>query len=182
VVTLRSVGPAAVTIRVLTGEPGSMRELQRVIEGSPGYYERTMGAPPGPAEAQSIYSVLPEGKDYADKFVFGVYVSDAMVGCADLIRGYPDSASATLGLLLICEAHQGKGIGRRALEQIEQFARQWGSCDRFRIGVVRSNDLVMTFWVRQGFSPTGESRRWRQGSVESDIVYLEKRFPGTRND
>jgi diamine N-acetyltransferase len=119
-----------VAIRTLTGELAEMRELQRVLDDAPGYFERVTGVPPGSAEAQSTYSVLPEGKDYEDKFVFGVYLGDTMVGCADLIRGYPGPATAMLGLLLISEPHQGKGIGRQALQLLERFVQDWGTCVR----------------------------------------------------
>jgi len=166
-----------VTIRALTGEPGQMRELQRVFEDAPDYYERTTGVPPGPAEARSTYSVLPEGKDYSDKFVFGIYVDEAMVGCADLIRGYPDPATATLGLLLIGQSHQRRGIGRRALQLIERSAQDWGTCERMRIGVVRSNAGVMPFWISLGYQPTGEVRPFRYGSVQSEVVILQKHLP-----
>jgi GNAT superfamily N-acetyltransferase len=174
------VTPVAVTIRALTGEPDEMRELQRVCENTAGYYERTTGVPPGPAEAQSTYTILPEGKGYADKFVLGIYADRQMVGCADLIRRYPDPATATLGLLLICESHQGRGIGRQALQLIEHFAQDWGSCERIRLGVVRSNAEAMPFWISQGYQPTGELREWRVGSVHSEVVMLEKRLPSIR--
>jgi GNAT superfamily N-acetyltransferase len=165
--------PGAVTIRLLEGEPGPMRELQRVVQGAAGYYERVSGVPPGPAEAQSIYTVLPEGKAYEDKFVLGIFEDEAMVGCADLMRGYPVRTTAMLGLLLIVETHQRRGIGARALRLIESLARKWG-CERMRIGVVRSNEQVIPFWLRQGFEPTGERRPWRQGPVASEVVLLEK--------
>jgi GNAT superfamily N-acetyltransferase len=170
------VNRVAVTIRTLTGEPAQMRDLQRVFEDAPGYFERTTGVPPGPAEAQSTYSILPEGKGYPDKFVFGIYASDTMVGCADLVRGYPDPATATLGLLLISEPHQGRGIGRQAHQLIEGFAQDWGTCERMRIGVVRSNSGVMPFWIGLGYQPTGEVRPYRCGSVQSEVVILQKRL------
>lgn len=176
------MSPSTVAIRALSGEPEEMAELQRVFEDTPGYYERTTGVPPGPAEAQSTYSVLPEGKDYADKFVFGVYANDAMVGCADLIRGYPDPTTATLGLLLISEAYQRRGIGHQALQLIERLAHEWGTCKRIRIGIVGSNAAVMPFWTGQGYVPSGEVRAWRYGSVESEVVFLEKRLRSVRRD
>lgn len=165
--------PVPIAIRALEGELNEMSELQRVVESAAGYYERVTGVPPGPAEAQSIYTVLPEGKDYADKFVLGVFEGEAMVGCADLIRGYPVRATATLGLLLIAESRQRRGIGARALRLIERLALEWG-CERMRIGVVRSNDQAMPFWLHQGFEPTGERRAWHQGCVASEVVLLEK--------
>ena len=103
-----------VHIRELQSEPEDMAELQRVLEGAPRYFGRVMGGPPGPAEAQSLYTMLPEGKGYEDKFVYGTFRNDDLVGCLDVMRGYPAGDIAFLGLLLIAEAHQGQGIGRAA--------------------------------------------------------------------
>jgi len=34
----------------------------------------------------------------------------------------------------------------------------------------------MTFWTSQGLEATGDLRRRHEGTVESEAVYLEKRF------
>jgi hypothetical protein len=65
---------------------------------------------------------------------------------------------------------------RGLLRTDDRGAQDRGSCDRIRIGVVRSNKGVMTFWTSQGSEATGELRRWHEGRVESEVVYLEKRF------
>ena len=166
-----------VTLRVLAGETEEMRELQRVLEEAPTYAQRITGLPPGRADAQSTYSALPEGKSYADKFVFGIFRGTEMVGCADLIRGYPRPATAMLGLLLVSERHQQQGIGRLAYGLLEQFVQGWGVCDRIRIGVVRTNKQVIPFWTRRGFAATGELRPYRYASVTSEIVVFEKPLP-----
>jgi len=69
-----------VTIRLLEGGPSVMRELQRVFEDAPTYAHRITRALPGPADAQSTYTALPEGKCYDDKFVFGIYLAGEMLG------------------------------------------------------------------------------------------------------
>src|SRR3954468_18143320 len=76
-------------LRLLTGERAEMAALQRVLEDAPRYAERITGAPPGPADAQSTYTVLPEGKGHEDKFVYGIDAGGEMIGCADVIRGWP---------------------------------------------------------------------------------------------
>lgn len=167
----------AITIRLLHGEPFEMRELQRVIEEAPHYAHRITGVPPGQADAQSTYTALPEGKTYDDKFVFGIYLGTEMVGCADLIRSYPNSTTALLGLLLVSEVRQRYGIGGRAYSLIEQFVRAWQTCDRIRIGVVRTNEDVISFWSKLGFEPTGEVKPYRYGAISSETVVLERRLP-----
>ena len=163
-----------ITLRLLKGEPAEMAALQRVIEEAPEYAQLVTGVPPGHADAQSTYTVLPEGKSYDDKFVFGIFLGDEMVGCIDLIRGYPTPSTAYLGLLLVSEKHQGQEIGRMAFRLVEEVVRAWGTCDRIRLAVVRTNEQVIPFWRRLGFEPTGEITPYRYGHVVSESVLFEK--------
>jgi uncharacterized protein len=163
-----------VELRLLRGEPAEMADLQRVLEGAPQYAELVTGAPPGPADAQSTYSGLPEGKSYDDKFVFGIYCGADMVGCADLIRGYPDPHTAWLGLLLVAEAFQHRGFGSAAYGELETFIRRWDRCKRIRLSVIRANAQALPFWRKLGFAPTGETKPYRYGAVVSEHILLEK--------
>jgi GNAT superfamily N-acetyltransferase len=162
-----------IVLRPLSGEHAEMQALQRVLEGAPRYAERITGAPPGAADAQSAYSALPEGKSYDDKFVFGIYAGGEMIGCADVIRGWPRTDTAHIGLLLVAERHQRRGYGLAAYDAIEQEAHGWGA-KRMRIGVVRTNEEVLPFWEKLGFAPTGEVKPYRYGPVVSEVLILEK--------
>ncbi len=166
--------PAPVTLRLLGGGRAEMTELQRVLEGAPDYARRVTGLPPGPDDARSTRSMLPPGKGDEDKFVYGVFLGGAMVGCADVVRGWPDAGTAMIGLLLVDEAHQGQGIGGRALSALEREIGGWAGCRRIRIAVVLTNAEVIPFWERMGFAATGERKPYRHGSVESEAVILEK--------
>jgi GNAT superfamily N-acetyltransferase len=162
-----------IRVRALRGERREMAELQRVLQGAPGYCNRVMGAPAGPAEAQSTYSVLPEGKTFDDKFLFGIYAGDEMVGCADVIRDWPRPGTSIIGLLLIAEAHQGRGHGRAAYDELEKIIQGWGA-KRVRAAVVRNNSQVIPFWERIGFKATGEVKPYRYGAVVSEAIIFEK--------
>lgn len=164
----------AIAIRRLEGGAAELRELQRVLEEAPDYARRVTGLAPGNADAQSLLAALPEDKTHADKFVFAIYRNREMIGCADLIRGYPQPATAMLGLLLLSERRQRHGMGRRAYCLLEGIVRGWGSCERVRIGVVRTNEQVTPFWTQLGFAPTGEVRPYRHGSVASEVLVFEK--------
>jgi GNAT superfamily N-acetyltransferase len=165
-----------VRLRRLDGEAQQMAELQRVLEAAPDYLERVGGAPPGAALAQATYTALPRGKSYDDKFVFGIDVEGRMVGCVDLIRGYPEPTTALIGLLLVAEPFQRRGIGAAAYRAIENFVRSWRVCTRMRIAVLRTNDRVLPFWTALGFVPTGEVKPYRDGSVITEAIVLAKRL------
>ena len=166
-----------VTLRLLDGSPMDMAALQDVLEQAPTYAERVTGLPVGAADAQSTYSILPQGKSYEDKFVLGVFVADRMIGCIDLIRGWPRPDTAHVGLLLLAEPFQGKGYGRRAYEELEVFIRNWETCSRVRLGVVGTNTQVLPFWQRRGFVQTGEVKPYFYGSISSEVVILERALP-----
>jgi GNAT superfamily N-acetyltransferase len=163
-----------ISLRLLDGDPAVMSELQRVLEDAPAYAELVTGAPPGQADAQSTFSVLPPDKSYDDKFVFGVYRDARMIGCIDLIRGFPQPQTAHLGLLLIAESQQRRGHGTAAYHAVEDTIRRWGTCTEVRIGVVRTNAGVLPFWSRLGFVPTGEVKPYRYANVVSETVILVK--------
>lgn len=165
-----------VRIELLQGEREEMAELQRVLEEAPEYAERVTGAPPGAADAQSLYTILPEGKTYEDKFVFGVFAGERMVGCVDLIRGYPTSDTAYLGLLLISEQFQRQGVGSATLGLMEEYVQGWPECGRVRLAVVRTNEEVIPFFRRHGWEPTGEVKPYRYTKVESESILFEKRL------
>jgi hypothetical protein len=74
----------SLSIRLIDGSLGQFSDLQNVLEAAPRYAHRVTRLPPGNADAQSICSALPEGKAGEDKFVFGIYLQEQMVGCAEL--------------------------------------------------------------------------------------------------
>jgi RimJ/RimL family protein N-acetyltransferase len=164
----------AFRLSLLTGRPAEMAALQCVLEAAPAYFEAVTGRPPGGAEAQSAFTALPAEKDYDDKFVWGLYSGNAMIGCADVIRGYPVRESAIIGLLLLAEDWQRRGLGRAFAALVEQKIAAWPEIGRLRIGVVASNASALGFWHKLGYRETGEVKPGPGSGFVADIVVLEK--------
>jgi RimJ/RimL family protein N-acetyltransferase len=170
--TLTGPGSDALTLRPLTGRAAEMAALQGVLEAAPAYFRIVGGAPPGPAEAQSLFTALPPGKGYDDKFVWGLYSGPAMIGCADVIRGYPTADKAVIGLLLLAESWQQYGFGRAFAALVEQAIADWSAITRLRIGVALANPRALRFWQRLGYIETGEVKPADPGGFP--IAVLEK--------
>ncbi len=165
----------ALTLRALTGQPAEMAALQCVLEAAPAYFECITGGPPGGAEAQSTFTALPPGKDYGDKFVWGLYAGDAMIGCADVIRGYPARDSAVVGLLLLAQDWQRRGLGCAFAALVEEKIASWPEIERFRIGVVPANAGALVFWRKLGYRETGEVKPAAPGAgFVAEVIVLEK--------
>jgi hypothetical protein len=63
---LRTGTTGPLELRQLSGESHEMADLQRVLEQAPRYAQLVTGSPPGRADAQSTFTILPDGKTYAD--------------------------------------------------------------------------------------------------------------------
>jgi len=71
------------------------------------------------------------------------------------------------------------GLYEESLALLRRIIRSWRTCDRVRIGMVRTNEAVLPFWTHLGFKPTAEVKPYRYGSVVSETVVLEKRLANT---
>ncbi|MGH3830591.1 MAG: GNAT family N-acetyltransferase [Pseudonocardiaceae bacterium] len=152
-----------------------MGGLQRALEGAPTYAERVSGHQPRADAAQSLLSALPPGMTYDSKYVYGFMIDGPeMIGCVDIIRGWPEPGTALIGLLLLREKDQGHGLGRSAYELVETKVRRWPEIDMIRIPVVRTNATVLPFWQRMGFTETGEVQPYVHDAVVSESIILTK--------
>src|SRR5262249_12683756 len=128
--------------------------VQALLERSADYAELVMGVPPRPAEAQSLYIDLPEGKGYADKFLLGIFSGrkgeQRLVGVLDAIRDYPEPGEWWIGLLLLEPEQRGHGLGERAFRALEHWAGARGASG-IRLAVLEHNVRAKRFWQRLGF-------------------------------
>jgi ribosomal protein S18 acetylase RimI-like enzyme len=161
------------TLKLLTGQSAEMAALQGVLEAAPNYFRIVTGMPPGGAEAQSTFTALPPDKTYVDKFVWGLYSGASMIGCADVIRGYPTREKAVIGLLLLAESWQRRGLGRAFATLIEQAIAGWPEIERLRLGVCESNTAALAFWRQLGYDETGEVKPAPPGFA-APVRVLEK--------
>ena len=136
--------------RLSADSAADRRDLQRVLTAAPGYSRIVTGRLPSENAALDEFSSLAPGTSPADKHVLGFYQAGTAVGCADVVRGYPERHTAYIGLLLFAESFQGRSLGPQAIAEISALARGWG-CIALRLGVIETNTRALSFWQREGF-------------------------------
>ncbi|MBF7688830.1 GNAT family N-acetyltransferase [Acinetobacter sp. EC24] len=125
-------------------------QLQSVYNASTDYFQIVLGKLPNNDAIDQDLLAVPQGCSLDAKFFYGIYEKTQMIGCLDLIRGYPNENTIFIGLLLFITARQGLGYGPQALEFVIQKAIQW-NCPQLRIAIVQSNIKAISFWLREGF-------------------------------
>jgi hypothetical protein len=78
-----------------------------------------------------------------------------LIGIADLLAPHPRGDHATLGLLILHRARQGKGLGREAAGAIENVLSSEGWME-VEVVVQRVRPRSRRFWERCGYRLTAE--------------------------
>ncbi|MBI2307615.1 MAG: GNAT family N-acetyltransferase [Rhodocyclales bacterium] len=99
----------------------------------------------------------PPGYEHCKHFM-GIYARDGgeLIGVADILSAYPEPGRACIGLLMLAEGYQRRGVGRAVLGLLEAWARERFGVREFTVGVEECNEASRRFWRACGYSPSGE--------------------------
>jgi len=163
-----------IEVRPIAADAATVAAVQALHERSADYVHRIWGLPPDPNSGAEFFERLPPGRSREHKRSLGVFDGDAMIGCIDLVRGWPDADTAVIGLLLLEPGARGRGVGRLAFDAIAAQVREWPEVNQLRAVVVESNAIARPFWERLGFCANGQTRPHEAGRVKSTAVVLMK--------
>jgi diamine N-acetyltransferase len=164
----------AFTLRMINRRRTSdIDRLQAVLEGAPGYSLAVEGKLPTLNAAIEVLDALPPDKGHSDKFVYEISHDAEAVGRLDMVRGYPETDIAFIGLLLLREGSQGRGFGPQVLRLAEAIGMGW-QCRALRIAVIDSNPRAFNFWKSEGFI---ELLRKPAMDFAGQAIVMERAFP-----
>lgn len=148
--------------------------LGQLYERCADYFKLVIGAPPGPAEVQSAFTSLPEGKAYEDKHALALLDDGGtLFGHLELIRDYPVAEEWWIGLLLLAPSGRSRGLG----SEIERACVEWlrrRDGRAVQLAVVEENKPALRFWRRLGYEEIERKGPRRIGTKEHRLVVLRK--------
>lgn len=137
------------TVRKL--EEKDINDILELMISNPTYYKY---CPPQPSinSIKEDMLALPPNKDYDDKYYIGLF-SDELVCVMDLIDHYPDYNSLFIGFFMMNKKYQGKGKASIIFKELENYCKN--KYNEIRLGYVKDNNESKSFWIKNGFKPTG---------------------------
>lgn len=144
-------------------------DILELYLGNPEYFRH---CPPSPSRetVQKDLTALPPAKGSGDKYFIGIFDGNSLIAVMDLIDRYPNDQTAFVGLLMVSKSRQGKGVGTFIVKILSETLKAAGYT-RIRLGYVKTNLPAQSFWLNQGFRPTGaESVREHYTIVEAEKV------------
>ena len=148
-------------------------EVDRLLDKLTRYSMLVDGVPKMRDGARHLLTATPPGKTAEDKHVFKVVYGADTVGIVDIIKDYPRSGVAFIGLLAIAEDRHRQGLGRETYQAVEALAQQQMKASIIRLAIVDTNP-VEGFWERMGFGRTGEVSPYTGEAVVGNAVLMEK--------
>ena len=116
---------------------------------------------------------LPPNKGYEDKYYIGFFDEGTLVAVMDLIEHYPNPGTALLGFFAMNTNLQGQGIGTKIISDCVACLAQVGF-EKVRLGIDKGNPQSKAFWLKNGFTFTGEEYE----SDGSTILVMERKLYG----
>ncbi|MBO7459060.1 MAG: GNAT family N-acetyltransferase [Paludibacteraceae bacterium] len=130
------------------------------------------GANHNPLSQQDLrdYIASTSGDIYADGQLRLIIEDEATMGCIDLFDFDPRNRRAAIGMYIAPE-YRGKGFGRQALKQLEEYA--FGHLNlRVLYAVIATNNTACSALYRSaGYNPSSPLPAW---TLESDAVIWVK--------
>lgn len=140
------------------------------------FFRLVMGHPPGPAEVQSAFIGLPEGKTYDDKYLAGIFGGDGdLVGDIDVIGDHPEDGTWHIAAFLLDPAHRDAGLGLEVFERLMDWASERGAL-ALRVIVAEQDRDATTFWMSAGFHLVDRVPR-RQGLLDNICGIMVRAVP-----
>lgn len=137
--------------------------VYRLCLSNPQYY-RFCPPEPSPDAIRQDLTALPPGVDASRKYFVGLWQGDRLIAVLDLILGYPDAATAYIGLFMVDAAAQGRGTGSRIVGDLLGLLRREGFAT-VRLAYMEGNRQSEGFWRKNGFLPTGETAATAHGTA-----------------
>ena len=132
-------------------------EVQACLEGAPGYFEQTEGAPPPPDAGLRLLADA-EGDPERQVLLLEGRQGGPPLGILDLYLHQPEPAVAHVGLLLLREAMQGRGLGRELVEALARALAAAGFT-ALRASVADETPGAREFWEQLGAEAVGRLDR-----------------------
>lgn len=95
-------------------------------------------------------TALPPGKHSCDKYYVGFFEKEVLIAVMDLISDYPETDCGFIGLFMMDDRFQNKGIGSDIIHYVLKYLKL-SKFKKVRFGVDKGNSQSYSFWRKNGF-------------------------------
>ncbi len=156
---IMEIGRLSNVYQVRTLGPGDVERIFALSCGNRTFYQYH---PPFVTRESILEDMeaLPPGKEFRDKYYVGFFSGSQLLAVMDLVLDYPKQGIGFIGLFMLEESCQGRGLGSRLLEECLSCLRELGY-QTVRLGADKENPQSNRFWQKNGFCQVAEWENYR---------------------
>jgi RimJ/RimL family protein N-acetyltransferase len=153
--------------------------LQAVYRATPGYWQMyNLPSSPAGQAARDLQAATETPGRYLLGIVQRLVADDPtagaeLIGLVDLRLDWPAEQVATLGLIMVAEPYQRRGVGAQTWRLLRPWLADTARMARARLAVEQFNTGALHFFTRLGFALTGEARRIEVGGKFVRLLTME---------
>lgn len=103
-------------------------------------------------DSETISGFIPENCSKDNKYLYGIFDADTLIGVIDLIEEYPEKENAYIHHFLLAEDYLENNLSETLYISLEKTAQETG------VSVMHVNpELLSDFWNNQGFTDNTKS-------------------------
>lgn len=119
---------------------------------------------------------LPPSKTYEDKYYIGYFKKNELICIMDFIDKYPNNTTAFIGFFMMKKEYQHCHIGSNIIEELKSYLQSL-NYDEIRLGYSSKNNQSQSFWLKNGFVPTGDINH---NNTAYDVVVMKYSLKNNR--
>lgn len=130
--------------------------ILNLYNSNPKYFKY---CPPNPTikTIKEDLTITPNNVSGDNKYFLGFYNDNELIGVLDLITNYPNNETCFIGLFMIDNKYQNKGIGSIIIEEICNGLRD-ANYKYVKLAYVINNIEAERFWIKNNFKQTNQSK------------------------
>lgn len=144
-------------------------QVMELFKACKEFFLLTEGVQPDNCEA--FFTELPPNKKKEDKYLYGIFDKDTLIGALDLISDFPEKGEWIIGLLLLHPKTRGSGLGKGVHKVIKEIVKGEGG-EKLRVGVMEENKNALHFWRKMGYEQRKVTKPIKSGIKESKIIVM----------
>jgi GNAT superfamily N-acetyltransferase len=140
--------------------------------------EQPTRTPPVARDAQRLFTTLPAGKTYNDKFLLGILTpgEERLIGILDIVRDTPTTGEWYLGLLLLDPHEQNHNLKENLYHTFETWAMARGA-HAIRLTINEKHEATYRFWRQLGFTEIERVPSQQIGEQEYKAIVMQRSIP-----
>jgi len=99
-----------------------------------------------------------------------------LLGLLDFRLHWPAPRTVYLGMVMVAEAHQRRGVGSQAWRLLHPWLTTSAGMQTARLAVEQFNPAALQFFQTLGFQLTGDANRTKVGDKFVRLLYMEQRL------